>query len=345
MVIGIRKNFNKLADDDLPSISIIVAARNEEDNILECMQSLEKLIYPSGKMEIILVNDHSNDATGGIIETFIKDKPQFKYLIPSEAIVSRGGKANAIANAIRIASGKVILTTDADCTVLPTWAKSIAQYYTDNVAIVCGYTTQVDKDSFGAMQAIDFIYLLEVAAGTINLGKPLSCIGNNMSYRKDVYEEVGGYEGIPFSVTEDSRLMVSIDELKKYRIIYPLEEQALVTSKPCSTFKELYRQKKRWGAGGKESGLIGYAVMGSGFLSHIAILLIPFFFSMVSIYLLLFKLVIDYYFILPVYQRLKLKLNFKHFLVFEMYFVIYVVLLPFIVLFDKKVQWKGREFK
>ncbi len=72
--IGAGKNYNKVKDNDLPSVSVIVAARNEEDNILDCLRSLDNLIYPEDKIEIILVNDHSTDKTGEIISSFIKDK-------------------------------------------------------------------------------------------------------------------------------------------------------------------------------------------------------------------------------------------------------------------------------
>ncbi len=60
------------------SVSVIVAARNEENDILECIQSLDKLEFPAGKIEIILVDDNSTDRTGEIIDEFIADKPKFK---------------------------------------------------------------------------------------------------------------------------------------------------------------------------------------------------------------------------------------------------------------------------
>lgn len=342
--IGATFTFPKLKDEELPKISIIVAARNEEENILDCLESLNKLIYPDNRIEIIIVNDHSTDRTGAIINSFIIDKPKFKMLIPEEAIGSLKGKTNALANAIKICNGEVILTTDADCTVSPQWAKTLASYYQEDVGFVGGYTTQNDRTAFEGMQAIDFIYLLTVAAGAINLRKPLSCIGNNMSYRKSAYDEIGGYEKLKFSVTEDFNLLMAINNLKKYKIIYPLDSGGLVTSKACPDLKSLFWQKKRWGVGGAESDFIGYIVMLWGFLTHVCMLLTPFFFSTSALYLCLLKLCIDYFFVLPVYKRLNLKIRLSHFLAFEIYFIIYVVLLPFVVLPNRNIKWKGREF-
>lgn len=339
---GIR--FGKIDDKDLPSISVIVAARNEEENILECLSSLEKLIYPEEKIEIIIVNDHSTDGTGEIIESFISGKRRFRLLTPGNSIGHLKGKTNALANAVKISNGEVILTTDADCTVDPRWALTLASYYKPDVGFVGGYTTQRDDTAFYGMQAIDFIYLLTVAAGSINLKKPLSCIGNNMSYRKSAYLEVGGYEKLKFSVTEDFNLLMAIHNLNKYKIIYPLDNGGLVTSKPCTNLKSLYWQKKRWGVGGIESDLIGYMVMVWGYISNLGLLLTPFFFSTTALYLCLLKLCIDYFFVLPVFNKLGLKIKIIHFFVFEIYFILYVILLPFIVLPDRKIKWKGREY-
>ena len=342
--IGVGKKYKKLDDENLPSISIVVAARNEEDNIIDCMTSLNNLIYPEDKIEIIIVNDHSTDSTGELIDSFIKNKPKFKTVVPSESIGHLKGKTNALANAIKISKGEVLLTTDADCIVSPTWAKTLASYYQDDVGFVGGFTTQYDRSAFEGMQAIDFVYLLTVAAGSINLGKPLSCIGNNMSYRRSAYLAVGGYESLPFSVTEDFKLLMAIHDLKKYKIIYPLDGEGLVTSKACPDWKTLFWQKKRWGVGGKESDFIGYMVLVWGYLSSVAVLLTPFLFTSVALYLSIFKFGVDYFFVKPIFNKLNLKLKFTHFLAFEIYFVFYVILLPFIVLPNKKVKWKGRTF-
>ncbi|MCX6173320.1 MAG: glycosyltransferase [Ignavibacteriales bacterium] len=342
--IGTGKKYHKIPEDKYLSATVIVAARNEENNILDCLQSLDNLIYPNGKLEIIIVNDHSTDSTGKIVESFIKDKPKFKCIIPNESIGSLRGKTNALANAIKMSHGEIILTTDADCIVSRDWAQTHSSYYQDNVGFVGGFTTQQDQNSFSGMQAIDFVYLLTVAAGSINLGKPLSCIGNNMSYRKSVYNEVGGYEGLPFSVTEDFNLLMAIHDLKKYKIIYPLDVGALVTSKACPDWKTLYWQKKRWGVGGMESDLIGYSVMVWGYIAHAAMLLLPFFFSMTGLYLSIFKICVDYFFVKPVFNKLNLRMKFSHFIAFEIYFIIYVLVLPFIVLLNRKIKWKGRTF-
>ena len=73
-------------DDDLPSATVIVAARNEEENILRCLISLDNIVYDDKKLEIILVDDKSTDNTGQIIDEFILNKPKFKKIVTKREI-------------------------------------------------------------------------------------------------------------------------------------------------------------------------------------------------------------------------------------------------------------------
>jgi cellulose synthase/poly-beta-1,6-N-acetylglucosamine synthase-like glycosyltransferase len=345
IIVGASKSFEKLDDADLPSVSIIVAARNEENDILECIQSLDKLEFPEEKIEIILVDDNSTDRTGEIIDEFISDKPKFKKVRSEKSRGDLKGKTLAIANGIEYSVNEIIMTTDADCSVSSTWAKTLASYYVDEkIALVNGMTNQYDVNVFSGIQSIDFILLLSAASGTMNLGRPMSCIGNNMSYRKSAYDEVGGYEGLGFSVTEDYRLLMAINNLKKYKTIYPVDKKSLVTSKACSSVKELYQQKKRWSVGGLDSESTGIALIAVSFLTNLMMILSLFFFSSKVVPLIGFKIIIDYFYIAPVHQRLGLKLKITKFLLFEIYYSLYVVAMPIILLFTRKVVWKDREY-
>lgn len=342
--IGTAIKFPQKSDDELPTATVIVAARNEEQNILRCLSSLDKLVYPAGKLSIILVDDKSTDNTGIIIDDFIQDKPKFKKIVTKKEIGKLKGKTNALANALELAAGEIILTTDADCEVNPNWAKTLASYYEKDVAVVNGFTTQKAVSGFSGMQSLDFIYLLFVASGTINLGYPLSCIGNNMSYRRSAYSEVGGYENLPFSVTEDFNLLISIYRLKKYKIIFPLNINSLVVSLACNDFKTLYRQKKRWGVGGLQIPSRGYLVFFFGYFTQLGMFALPFLFTTVWLYLSAFKLFIDFFILYIIHDNLGIKKNLKYFFQFEIYYTLYVLMLPLMIAVSRKVIWKDRKY-
>jgi cellulose synthase/poly-beta-1,6-N-acetylglucosamine synthase-like glycosyltransferase len=343
-VIGASRRFPTMEDHDLPTVSVVVAARNEEKNILRCLESLDKLIYPEGKLEIILVDDQSTDNTGKIIDDFIFGKENFRKIVSKKEIGRLKGKTNALANGLEVAGNEIIFTTDADCEVKPTWIKRGASYYFKNVGMVNGITTQSAFDAFSGMQSLDFIYLLIVAASTINLGSPISCIGNNMSYRKVAYNEVGGYENLPFSVTEDFNLMMAIYRLKKFKIIFPVDKDTLVTSLPCQDIKSLFHQKKRWAVGGLGVPFRGFVIMANGFLTYLGILLTPFFYTPLCLYLIVLKVIVDLFVLYPVLKILGIRENIRYFISFQFYYLFYVLTLPFIVLAGRQVTWKGRKF-
>ena len=345
LIVGAKKTFSRLDEEQLPTVSIIVAARNEEQNILSCLESLNNLAYSENKVEIIIIDDASTDNTLQIASNFIHGKQKFRviHLHENEQSILKG-KVRAMSEGIKLTSGEIILTTDADCIVDPLWAKTIASYYFDNVGVVNGFTSQKVAGVFSGMQAIDFIYLLFIASGTINLGNPVSCIGNNMSFRKKAYEDTGGFENLPFSVTEDFLLLNSIHKLKKYEVIYPLNIDSLVISKPALGLKELFNQKKRWAVGGVATPPLGLGLMLWSFLTNLFLILTPYFFSAIWLYLVLLKIAIDLFVLVPLHQRLGLKKNLKYFLVFEIYYIIYVLVLPFAILLSKKVKWKDRAY-
>jgi cellulose synthase/poly-beta-1,6-N-acetylglucosamine synthase-like glycosyltransferase len=194
------------------------------------------------------------------------------------------------------------------------------------------------------MQGIDLIFLLSVASGTINLKYPISSIGNNMSFRKEAYLEIGGYENLPFSVTEDFMLLHGISGLTKYKIIYPLLKESLVISKPCAGLEELINQKKRWGRGGLTAPTGSFLIMGTAFISNLLVLLTPLFFSPVWLYLVVFKIIIDYLFLYPVYTVLSIKNQLKYYAFFQVYFILYTTILPLILFFSREISWKGRNY-
>jgi cellulose synthase/poly-beta-1,6-N-acetylglucosamine synthase-like glycosyltransferase len=330
-----------------PNVSVVIAARNEESNIKPCLESLANLAYPKEKLEIIIVNDHSTDRTGEIISEFIKENDFIKTIVPEIKNDSLKGKPNAISQGIEMSHGEIIFVSDADCMVPPNWIKDIVKYYDESTGLVCGFTyTEYGKIFYG-MQSLDWLFLLTVASGSFAIKTPLSCVGNNMSFRRKAYEEVGGYRGLRFSVTEDAALLIEIANKTKWKFKLPFERNSLVLSRACSNFMDLFHQKKRWGAGGKRSPVLGFILMSAGFLISSLILALPFL-NLSFKYILIpviSKLVLDFLFLLIPLTYFNLLKLYKFFLIFEIYFIIYVFTLPFMVYIDKSVRWKGRVYK
>lgn len=342
---NLKRSKTKSLQEELPIVTIIVGAKNEEKNIGTCVDSILKLDYPAEKLQIIIIDNHSSDSTREILEDYQEaGKVIFLETEPTQSKLA--GKTLALSQAISKSSGKLIFTTDADCIVKPSWVKEIVKYYDDKTAGVCSYTLIEPNNMFSGMQAFDWLYLLTLCAGSDGINNQLSCVGNNMSYTLNSYNNVGGYENIEFSVTEDFKLLQTIKEkLNDVTLKFPVDEKIVNITLPCADFKELYRQKQRWGKGGLESKLLGYIV---GFLgwSTGGLILFGWIYG-IELYLLFLcgKFIIDLLFTMPVIIRFKYYRALKYFLVFEIYFAIYSFFLPFILLFDREVVWKGVKYR
>jgi cellulose synthase/poly-beta-1,6-N-acetylglucosamine synthase-like glycosyltransferase len=331
---------------DFPIVSVIIAARNEEKNIGLCLDSITRLDYPTEKLEIIIVNDHSTDATGQIISGFIGKYTNIRTFIPENEKDGLKGKTNAIAQAIDQAKGEIIFTSDADCILPKTWIQDTLKYYETRTGIVCGFTYVEHETIFQGMQSLDWIYLLAIASGSFSLGIPLSCVGNNMSFRKKTYDEVGGFKNLNFSVTEDFALLQAIVQRTNWRCKFPFEKNNLVFSRACPTWTNLIRQKKRWGTGGKKSPLPGLLLMSAGWTISGLVFVVPFL-NLSPTYILLpilSKCLLDSIFLFVPLKFFNLLKLFIFFPFFEIYYSLYVFALPFLVFINQKVKWKGRVY-
>lgn len=346
LVYGVSKSRYKKNTGFEPTVSIVTAARNEELHIRACLESLARVDYPSAKLEIIVVDDNSTDSTVSIIQQCVVDHPAIKTLIARQGTDRLRGKANAIAQCIDISNGEIILMTDADCVVPQSWVRATVQNYSDDTGVVAGLTLLQPTNWFAGMQSLDWAYILALASAAMSLHNPLSCIGNNFSFRRKAYDEVGGYGSIEFSVTEDFALFTAITKSGQWGYRYPLEKETLVFSNACPTILDLYRQKQRWGVGGKDMPFKGMMLMFVAFSMHVLLLSCIYFSIVPSLFLLglALKLASDFVLLVVPLSRTGQIKQLKYFLIFELYYTIYVILLPFVVFLGGKVVWKGRSY-
>ncbi len=342
--IGLSKANNVTIQKECkPKVTVIVAARNEEENIGECLQSLVQLDYPHEKLEIIVISDHSTDNTFSIITHFAKGYPFLTGIEAQPETNNLRGKTNALTQAIEISTGEILMFTDADCTVSSEWVTETIKYFDEQTGIVGGFTILEAKNAFEGIQALDWLILFSTSSGTAGWNIPLTAIGNNIAVRKKAYEESGGYQTIPFSVTEDYALVRAILNKTKYKLNFPLLANATVSSKACSSLQQLFRQKKRWAIGGLDMiphGLIIFSVTWALSLAIFVGMITVSFYLILGI--VISKLLIDSIYLYGLLKKLKQVRLLKHIFAFELYFLVYVLVIPFVALLSKNVIWKER---
>ncbi len=229
----------------LPAVSILIAARNEEHTILRCLQALEQLDYPREKLDIVIGDDASTDNTYRVVRQFIQNKPQYRCVTVSQNLGSARGKANVLAHLAKMAKTDYFFITDADIAVPPEWLKIMLAQVKPGVGIVTGITTVAGNRLFDQLQSIDWVYALGLFQVVTDLDLPVFTMGNNMLITREAYEATGGYENIPFSVTEDAKLYNEVVK-RNWQTVNIFDRSALAISTPAATIKQLLHQRRRW---------------------------------------------------------------------------------------------------
>lgn len=231
-------------------ISVIIAARNEEKNIGSCLDAILAQNYPTDKFEIIVVDDHSDDATPQIIRKYSEKHPQIKYFqLPENNL----GKKHAVGKAIENANGELIVTTDADCEMGVNWLSVLASFYKKKNAkmIVAPVAFYKENTWFEKFQSLEFMALIACGGASLFYNKAIMCNGANLAYPKSVYRAVGGFDGIDSkSSGDDVLLMYKINKMYPGTIHFLKNREAIVYTKPKETVKEFIQQRKRWASKG-----------------------------------------------------------------------------------------------
>jgi cellulose synthase/poly-beta-1,6-N-acetylglucosamine synthase-like glycosyltransferase len=329
-----------------PSVSIIIAARNEAEDISRCLESLLALSYPRGLLEIIVVDDRSTDATPTIVRSYAERNPQLTLITAAPGTGHLQGKTNAVTQGIEASRGEILMFTDADCIVPHSWVEETVKYYTEeSVGIVAGFTDLQGTRPFEEMQALDWYTLFSVAAATIRLNYPVTSVGNNLSVSRKAYDAVGGYRTIPFSVTEDYALFHAVTSAGPFRARFPMNEAALVQSRACGDLRQLHRQRLRWFTGGRDMDVKSLAMFVVPYVLNVMILFGGFFFPLQALFAAIgTKLCVDFALSLPALYKFKRLKLLRSFPLFELYYFFYVLLYPILVLLGQKVVWKERSF-
>jgi len=339
-----RKEEPNVLPIELPMVSVLVAARNEEENILACLTRLQQLDYPIDKIEFLIGNDRSEDNTLKIIESYIETAKKFKVITIEDNLGTAKGKANVLAHLAKAAKGDFLCITDADIEVPSTWIKGLLSRYQKGDGIISGVTIVQGDSLFAKLQAIEWIYAFGMVKIVSDLKIPVSAVGNNMMISKEAYWSTGGYENIPFSITEDFELFRQTLR-RGWRFKNLQNQDVLAFSKPIKNWRTLFHQRKRWLTGAWNLPLVLSTCL---FLQSIflpVILFTMFIHPLTGIILWGLKIVLQQAFVGMELRRLKQSLELlKYVFLFEIYAGLFSVALLVYHFLPGKINWKGRKY-
>lgn len=227
--------------------SIIVPVRNEASNIGQIIQDLQAQNYPKSLFEVLVVDDSSEDETLLLArQAFQISDLNYQLLMLEE--FGKTGKKSAITAGVYNANYEVILSTDGDCRLPTNWLAAYASKYANtSLQMVTGPVRMLANNLFTRLQQIEFSGLIGIGAASLQAKRPNMCNGANLSYKKDAFIEVGGYEG-NFQVAsgDDEFLLQKIFNLYPESVAFLKDPRAIVSTPAKPTIGALVNQRLRW---------------------------------------------------------------------------------------------------
>ena len=236
--------FNK--KNDL-KVSVLIAARNEENNIERLLKSLYNQTFEKDLFEVIIIDDHSKDNTLLIIENFVKENNDIDLKIFN---AEKEGKKFAISQALHLAHNDLVIVTDADCVLKTTWIESIVNFYKEKKCkmILAPVLLSPAETFFEKIQVLEHLSLIGSTAGSANIGFPVMCNGANMAYEREAALEVEKFRK-DFNIPSGDDMFLMEQFVKNYghqSVKFLLSKSAIVETKTCKTVSEFFRQRRRW---------------------------------------------------------------------------------------------------
>lgn len=363
LIILYTKWFNKLEQFSLPgntspanSFSIIIPARNEADNISNCINSIMQNNYPQDLFEVIVVDDFSTDTTTGVVKDLQRQYANLQLIQLSDVVVSKlnSYKKKAIETAISRSKHKWTVTTDADCKVNTQWLQLYDTYIQQhNPVFVAAPAMFTNNNTFiSVFQCLDFMSLQGITAASVSTGFHSMCNGANLAYRKDIFSEVDGFKGVDnIASGDDMLLMHKIQQQHPKQIGYLFSQNAIVETLPMYNWKSFINQRIRWASKARsytDKRIFWVLLLVYVFnLFLFLCLFIGIFIPVIFIYLLIFiacKTICELFFMQPVAKFFKQEKLLWWFPLMQPFHIVYTVISGLLGNFGK-YEWKGRTVK
>ncbi|MCX7656235.1 MAG: glycosyltransferase [Treponemataceae bacterium] len=241
-------------DSKYPFVSVLVAVHNEAHRIGMLLESL--LEQTTTDFECVFVNDRSNDETPRLLEQFQQEAQKKNIAVQIVHLSENQGpnyKQGALQKGFPLCKGEIIALTDGDCRVPPTWIQGIHQRMIHpNCGVFIGPVLKIiPKNSFlYYFQSYDHLIRCTYVTAACGLGMSTGAFGNNMAIKKVTLQDIGGYETVPFSATEDAALIGEVVSRSSWKIHAAVEKDVQVYTEPEQNWKNFFRQSLRWNKGG-----------------------------------------------------------------------------------------------
>lgn len=326
-------------------VSVIICARNEEENLTRNLQLILEQDYPD--FEVIVVNDCSGDDSHMVLRGLSSLYPHLRVVTINEHERFKHGKKFAVTLGIKAASKEYLLFTDADCAPsTPTWIEKMQQHFRDKTEIVLGFSPYKKDITFlnKLIRFETFITAINYFSFALS-GKPYMGVGRNMAYTKELFFRGKGFASHMHILSGDDDLFVN-QNANPYNVAIEIHPDTHVWSDPKDTFSSYFTQKVRHTGAGKaykaEHKRMLFFQTGSALLFYVTLVTLIFlngqWWMLLSFYFL--RLIVQLIVFYPVMKKLNCKDLIWWVPALDLIFNFYILVLSIVSLFRKKVKWK-----
>lgn len=339
-------------------ITVIIPARNEEANIRGCLESLLSQSYPTNLFQVIVIDDHSTDATREMVSGFRPAEMSLGYArLADRSGPGQAYKKSAIDLGVGMGSGELIVTTDADCSFHPDWLKTLAAFYEENRAEFIAAPVRMGRPQtayslFATFQILDFITLQGITGASVAKKFHTMCNGANLAYSKATFMAVGGFRDIDDIPSGDDMLLMH-KIYKKYPegLFFLKSRAAIVSTDPEPTWKDFFHQRIRWASkAGRYDDRRIFRVLLLVYILNAVLLILPVaacfntWWLWVLLFGLLTKTLVEYPFVHNVAEFFGQRRLTKWFPLLQPFHILYTVVIGWLGQFGS-YRWKDRTIK
>jgi len=352
---GLRKNSNEEkieATSNLPFVTVIVSARNEQDNIDNLCTCLQDQKFPTDNLEIIIVNDRSTDNTPALLKKWENQISNLNVITVKDTPVGWAPKKWALNQAISASKNEILIQTDADCIFSENWLRAMVQPFADsNTGFVSGPAPLIHSNKLiNSMFEMESLSMDAFFGGAIKRRIPISCTGRNMGFRKDAFNQVGGYQDISDQISGDDDLLLQKFALSSnWDIEFVNNPDSVVKSLAPDSLESFISQRMRFASK-------GFKYYNLPTTSQIKLILPYIFFCnlLVMICTIKFTIQAEFVWLLPLimkilsdgwitivfYSNINKRWTFKEFAIMSILHPFYVVIFALIAPFTQ-INWKN----
>lgn len=235
------------SEKSIGKVSVIIAAKNEEQNILNPLQSLANQSFDKSDFEVIVIDDNSTDRTFEVVSDFMERHCDLRIRLFK---ADGSGKKQAVAQALHLAENDIVMVTDADCELPPRWIEKTVGFMAANeLKMILGPVLLSPCDTFfEKIQVLEHLSLIASTAGSAAIGMPVMCNGANMAYDRKSALEVEKYRtDMDIASGDDVFLMEQfVKHFGSHSVRFLFDTDAIVKTQSMPDLKSFFRQRRRW---------------------------------------------------------------------------------------------------